>query len=121
MSAIPALPLASQQEAPNSAEQNSLNLHTLLFASTVLTFSFGYANGTKSVGDSGSSGSVSGAKFIRKGGGGGPGKSQYPSTLSARASAEEDVKKLEEEAAERPYTVGTITLGSHLKRMILRI
>lgn len=72
-----------------------------LLLSAALALSFGYA--TSSAGDTGSSGSGSGAKFGR-GGGGGPGK-PYSSILSTRQSAEEDVRKLEEEAAQKPYTV----------------
>ena len=82
-------------------EQVGWNYKTLLLSSAALALSFGYA--TSSTGETGSSSSGSGAKFSR-GGGGGPGKPNS-SILSTRQSAEEDVRKLEEEAAQKPYTV----------------
>jgi hypothetical protein len=83
-------------------EQEGWSYKALLLSSAALAFSLGYAS-SRSAGETGSSGSGSGAKFGRSGGGG-PGK-PYSSILSTRQSAEEDVRKLEEEAAQKPYTV----------------
>jgi hypothetical protein len=102
----PKTPLATRalSSAVNEVplEEEGWSYKVLLISSAALAFSLGYAT-SRSAGETGSSASGSGAKFGRNGGGG-PGK-PYSSSLSTRQSAEEDVRKLEEEAAQKPYTV----------------
>jgi hypothetical protein len=92
-------------------DQEKLSYRQLDLSSVVLAFSLGFvAASTSPCSDHGSSGS--GAKFSRKGGGGGgPLKPPASSVFGARKRAEEDVRKIEEEAVQNPYTVSSTRLG----------
>jgi hypothetical protein len=85
-------------------EKLTYTYRQLALSSVVLAFSLGFVAATTSPSsDHGSS--ASGAKFSRKGGGGG-GPLKPPSPVfGARKRAEEDVRKIEEEAVQNPYTV----------------
>lgn len=85
-------------------DQEKLTYRQLALSSAVLAFTLGFVDATtSSSSDHGSS--VSGAKFSRKGGGGGGPLKPLSSVFGTRKSAEEDVRKIEEEAVQNPYTV----------------
>jgi hypothetical protein len=89
-------------------EQDKLTHSQLALSSALLAFTLGFVTATTSpASETGSSASGNGAKFSHKrgsGGGGGPSK-PVTSVLGARESAEEDVRKVEEEATRNPYEV----------------
>jgi len=85
-------------------EQETLTCRHLALPSALLAFTFAFVAATTApASDNGST--TSSATFSRKGGGGGgPTKPLTPVVVS-REQAEEDVRKMEEEALQNPYTV----------------
>jgi hypothetical protein len=95
-------------------DQDKLTHSQLALSSALLAFTLGFVTATTSpASETGSSASGNGAMFSHKrgsGGGGGGGDGGGPlkpvtSVLGARESAEEDVRKVEEEATRNPYEV----------------
>lgn len=93
-------------------EQDKLTHSQLALSSALLALTLGFVTATTSpASETGSSASGNGAIFShQRGGGGGGGGGGGPlkpvtSVLGARESAEEDVRKVEEEATRNPYEV----------------